>query len=136
VCSPPAVFKTPDALTPRDADILANDEIKWWFLLVRELVLYFRRVGSGSLSFVAPEIGSGKNTPVDLLGPAASASFLAFAQSVLASAANESFQVMGFTGFELGSEGEFLSWLFKIIDEGSRKNSGRWHRYAKLRLFR
>jgi len=137
VCSPPALFKTPDSLTPREADILVNDEIKGWFLLVRELVLYFRRVGSGSLSFVTPEINPGlKNTPVDLLGPAASASFQAFAQSVLASTVNESFQVMGFTGFEAGSEGEFISWLFKIIDESSRKNSGRWHRFAKLRLFR
>ena len=139
VCSPPAVFKTADALTPQDIDILVNDEVKGWFLLVRELVLYFRRLGAGSLSFVAPEISSGggaKNTPVDLLGPAASASFQAFAQSILASTTNEPFQVMGFTGFEAGSEGEFISWLFKVIDEGSGKNSGRWHRYAKLRLFR
>jgi len=139
VCSPPAVFKTADTLTPQDIDILVNDEIKGWFLLARELVLYFRRIGSGSLSFLAPELSSGndtKNTSVDLLGPAALASFQAFVQSILSSTINEPYQVMGFTGFEAGSEGEFASWLFKIIDEGSKKNSGRWHRYAKLRLFR
>jgi len=139
ICSPPAVFKTAETLTPQEIDFIVNDDIKGWFLLVRELVLYFRRVGSGSLSFVVPEISSGggaKNTPVDLLGPAALASFQAFAQSILASSANEPFEVLGFTGFEAGSEAEFIPWLFKIIDEGSKKNSGRWHRYSKLRLFK
>ena len=138
ICSPPAVFKAADSLTPQDIDILVNDEIKGWLLLTRELMIHFRRLGAGSLSFVAPEINTGgvKNTPVDLLGPAASASFQAFAQSVLASTVNEPFQVMGFTGFEAGSEEEFISWAFKIIDEGARKNSGRWHRYTKLRFLR
>ena len=139
VCSPPAVFKTAETLTPQEVDILVNDQIKGWFLLIRELVLYFRRMGAGSLSFVAPEINTGggtKNTPVDLLGPAASASFQSFAQSILASTVNEPFQVMGFTGFEAGSEAEFTSWFFKIIDESAKKNSGRWHRYSKIRLFK
>jgi len=139
ICSPPALFKTAETLTPQEIDFLVNDNIKGWFLLVRELVLYFRRVGSGTLSFIVPESSSGggaKNTPVDLLGPAALASFQAFAQSILASSANEPFEVMGFTGFEAGSEAELIPWLFKIIDEGSKKNSGRWHRYSKLRLFK
>jgi len=148
VCSPPAVFKTAETLMPQEIDILVNDEIKGWFFLIRELALYFRRAGAGSLSLVMPEINTGnssfksgsnawgKNTPVDLLGPASLASFQSFSQSVIASSDNVPYQVMGFTGYEAGSETEFVSWLFKIIDECSGKNSGRWHRYSKLRLFR
>ena len=156
VCSPPAVFKSAGNLTPEEIEILVNDHIRGWFFLIRELTLYFRRRGSGSLSLVAPEISDGrdaagmntrgintlgkntwnKNTPVDLLGPSASASFRAFASGILASQTNEAFHIMGFSTTEAGSEGEFAAWLFKIIDEGAGKNSGRWHKYSKLKLFR
>jgi len=151
ICSPPAVFKTAEVLMPEEIEILVNDHIKGWFYLIRELVLYFRRRGTGSLSLVAPEIISGRdaagitargahagnrNVPVDLVGPSASASFRAFAQSVIASQAGESFQVMGFTVSEAGDEEDFSAWVFKMIDEGAEKNSGRWHKYPKLKLFR
>ena len=137
VCSPPAVFKSTEALAPEEIEILVNDHIKGWFFLVRELILYFRRSGEGSLSLVAPDIipGSGR-PPTDLLGPSALASFRAFAQGVFASSAGGTFQVMGFTTAEAGDEGDFAAWFFKIIDEGTGKNSGRWHKYSKLKLFR
>lgn len=151
VCSPPAVFKTVETLTPEEIEILVNDQIKGWFYLIREITLYFRRAGSGTLSFVIPEyvppggakdaLGirkdtQGKNVQTDLLGPSAAASFRSFAQGILASQADEPFRTMGFTGFEAGAEGEFAAWFFKIIDEGAVKYSGRWQRYAKLGFFR
>ena len=147
ICSPPAVFRTAGTLAPEEVEILVNDHIKGWFFLIRELVLYFRRRGAGSLSLVAPEIvpkdAWGKNAPADpksppadLLGPCAAASFRAFAQGVLASSANEPFQTMGFTTAEAGNEEDFAAWLFKIIDEDAGKNSGRWHKYSKLKLWR
>ena len=139
ICSPPAVFKTAGTLTPEEIDILLNDHIKGWFFLVRELVLYFRRSGAGSLSLVMPDIGSGsgvKNAPVDLLGPSSAASFRAFAQGLLASSANEVFNIMGFTTTETGTEADFAAWFFKIIDETARKNSGRMHKYARLGFFK
>jgi len=148
VCSPPAVFKTAETLSPDEIEILVNDHIKGWFFLIREFFLYFRRRGEGSLSLVAPEIlpGSGantvsKNAPADLVGPSASASFRAFASGILAqsgsaSRSGEPFQVMGFTSAEAGSERDFAEWFFKIIDEDAGKNSGRWHKYPKLKLFR
>jgi hypothetical protein len=138
ICSPPAVFKTPEALTPEEIEITVNDHIKGWFFLIRELVLYFRRSGAGSLSFVAPETtpGKGKNVPVDLLGVPAAASFHSFAQGNIALAANEPFSIMGFTGSEAGAEEEFAAWLFKIIDEGARKNTGRWNKYSRRGFFR
>ncbi|MCL2232111.1 MAG: hypothetical protein FWB99_03440 [Treponema sp.] len=160
ICSPPTVFKTAEILTPEEIEILVNDHIKGWFYLIRELVLYFRRRGEGSLSLAVPEVISGrdtagtnildtirginpwgahggnKNTPTDFVGPSASASFRAFAQGILASQASEPFQVMGFTTAEAGNEGDFAAWFFKIIDEGSGKNSGRWHKYTKPKFFR
>ena len=139
ICSPPALYKSAGALSPQEIDILINDHIKGWFFLIRELILYFRGKGKGSLSLVMPEINfgiGGKNSPVDILGHAAAASFQAFANSVLASSADEPFNLMGFTGFEAGSEAEFAAWVFKIIDENLKKNSFRWHRYSKLKFFR
>jgi hypothetical protein len=137
VCSPPAVFKTTEAPSPEEIEFFVNDHIKGWFFLIRELNLYFRRSGSGTLSLIAPEISSdGKNVQTDLLGPSAAASFHAFAQGILALSANEPFHVMGFTGPEAGSEGEFAEWLFKIIDEGAKKNRGRWQKFSRLKFFR
>jgi hypothetical protein len=147
ICLPPAVFKTTETLAPEEIEILVNDHIKGWFFLIRELTMYFRRMGTGSLSFVAPETDTviykdtkGKNswnkTQIDLLGGPALASFRAFVHGILAASAHEPFQMMGFTGCEAGVEGEFASWLFKIADERSEKNSGRWQKYPKRGFFR
>ena len=151
ICSPPAVYKTSGSLSPEEIEILVNDHIKGWFFLIRELALYFRRAGSGSLSLVAPEApaeaaaGAGrdwgrdarnKNNQADLLGSSAAAAFRAFAQSVLASSANEPFLTMGFGSADAGDEGEFAAWFFRIVDEGARKNSCRWHKFSKIKFFR
>jgi hypothetical protein len=139
VSAPPALFRTAGTLTPEEIEILVNDHIKGWFFLIRELALYFRRVGAGSLSFVAPEIysdGGGRSAHADLTGPPAAAAFRAFVQGVLSSSLYEPFNVMGFTGFENGTNEEFASWLFKAIDEGSKKKSGRWHKFSKFPFLR
>jgi hypothetical protein len=57
-------------------------------------------------------------------------------QGLLTTASNEPFQIFGFSSAESGAEADFAAWLFKIIDEGNRKNSGRWHKYSKLGFFR
>lgn len=137
VCSPPAVFKTADTPAPEEIEIFVNDHIKGWYFLVRELIQYFRRTGSGSLSLVAPEINLGGKTPqVDLLGAPAAAAFRTFAQGILALSANEPFPVMGFAAPEAGDEEEFAAWLFKTIDEGAKRNSGRWQKFSRLSFFR
>ena len=137
VCLPPAVFKSVETLIPEEIEILVNDQIKGWFFLLRELIMYFRKQKAGSLSLVTVDINraGGKNAPVDLLGPSVEASFRAFAQSVLASQANEPFRTMGFAA-AAGKEEAFAAWLFKLIDEGAAKHSGRWHKHSKLKLFR
>jgi len=157
ICSPPAVFKTADALLPEEIETMVSDHIKGWFFLIRELSLYFRRAGSGTLSLIVSESGKdaldgegginafglnarnvnswGKNNPADLLGASASASFRAFAQGVLASPENEHYQVKGFTTSEAGAETDFAAWLFKILDEGAGKNSGRWQKFSRRKFF-
>ena len=140
ICSPPAVFRTAETLTPEEIEILVNDQIKGWFFLVRELSLYFRRIGAGNLSLVASETvsaGAGKSaSSADLLGPSALGSFMAFAQGILTLSANEPFRVTGYGSAEAGSEAEFAAWFFRMIDESDSKNSGRWNRFSKFKLFR
>jgi hypothetical protein len=150
--SPPAVYKAAETLTPEEIEIMVNDHIKGWFYIIRELVIYFRRQGTGSLSLVLPEeaISGDKWTKgtspgnrawnrinqSDLLGPSAAASFRAYAQGVLAAHSGEPFQVMGFTGSGTGAEEEFAAWFFKILDAGERKKPGQWHTYSRRKFFR
>jgi hypothetical protein len=145
ICSPPAVYKSAEALTPEEIEIMVNDQIKGWFYLIRELVIYFRSQGTGTLSFVLPEEAisgdTGKSAwnkinQSDLLGPSAAASFRAYAQGVLAAHSGEPFQVMGFTGAGTGAEEEFAAWFFKILDAGERKKPGQWHTYSRRKFFR
>ena len=138
ICSPPPLYRQAEALAPIDIEILINNQIKGWFFLVRELALIFRAKGEGTLSLVVPETfpGGGKDSPADLLGSPAAASFRALAQGLLSSAAAEPFQILGFSLSEIGQEANFAAWLFKILDEGGKKNSGKWHKYSKFTLFR
>ena len=146
ICSPPAMFKSAETLTPKEIEILVDDHIKGWFFLIRELIQYFRQKGSGLLALAAPDIdpggeanrknAPGRNNQIDLLGPSAAASFRCYSQGIIASLVNEPYQVMGFSGSEAGAEEEFAAWLFKILDEGSPKNSSRWHKYSRRGFFK
>jgi hypothetical protein len=143
VCSPQAVYRSAGNLNPAEIDRYINDQIKSWFFLVRELALVFKGQESKTLALTAPDFSSAveksskaKDAPVDLFGPAAAASFYALAHGLAASRENGSFRIMGFSGSNAGSEGDFAAWLFKILDESSSKNSGRWHKYSKLPFFK
>ena len=138
ICSPPPLYRQPESLAPADIETIVNNQIKGWFFLVRELAMNFRARGEGTLSLVVPETApsGGRDSPADLLGAPAAASFRALTQGLLSSAGAEPFQILGFSLSEIGQEGTFASWLFKILDEGGRKNSGKWHKYSKFTLFR
>ncbi len=136
ICDPPAIRKKPEELTPSEIDYVVNDHIKGWFFLVRELILTFRARGKGTLCLITTDISSGgKDDIPDMVGPSVSASFRAFAQGVLASAANEPFRALGFSSSEPGSEGEFAAFIYKIIDEENKRDSGKWYKFGKLNFF-
>ncbi|MDR0876468.1 MAG: hypothetical protein LBN21_00325 [Treponema sp.] len=137
VCAPPPVRRPAADLSAADIEIMLNDQIKGWFFLVKELALAFRAKKSGTLALVFSDIGSGggKDDAPDLLGAAAFASFRAFAQGLLSAAFNEPYLTLGFSSSSAGDEADFASFIFKILDEGSRKNNGKWHKYGKLNLF-
>jgi hypothetical protein len=115
---------------------MVHDHIKGWFFLVKELTAVFRARQAGSLALVFSEMGSGgRDETEDLLGPAALASFRAFTQSLLASAFHEPYLTMGFSSSEAGAEAAFAAFVFKLLDEGNKRNNGKWHKFSKLNPF-
>jgi hypothetical protein len=136
VCSPPALYRSAEALVPSEIEAQVNNQIKGWFYLVRELALYFRNRGNGTLALAVPETNlGGGDSPADLMGAAATASFRSLAGGLLSSSGSAPFQILGFSS-EQGREKDFAAWIYKIIDSASKKNSGKWHKYGKLNLFR
>ena len=137
VCTPPSIRHPAAELSLQDIEVLVNDHIKSWFFLVRELSSVFRTRKTGTLALVFYETGTGgsKDDPADTLGPSALASFQAFTRSLLAEAYNEPYLTMGFSCAEAGAETGFASHIFKFLDEGSRRNNGKLHKYGKLRFF-
>jgi NAD(P)-dependent dehydrogenase (short-subunit alcohol dehydrogenase family) len=137
ICAPPSVRRRAEDLVPGELETLVNDHIKGWFFLVRELALLFKERNQGALSLVLSDIGAGggKDEAADLLGPSAAASFRALAQGLLTGSFNAPYQVFAFSSSEIGEDASFASFIFKIMEEDSRRNSGKWHKYGKLGLF-
>jgi hypothetical protein len=137
ICTPPAVRRPAAELDPGDIEIMVNDHIKGWFYLVKELAAVFRARRAGSLALVFSETcpGGGRDDAADLLGPAALASFRVFTQSVLSAALNEPYQTMGFSSSDAGAEAAFAAFIVKILDEGNKRNNGKWHKFSRLNIF-
>jgi hypothetical protein len=135
ICAPPFLRRQPEELISSDIDIMVNDHIKGWFFLVKELTTLFKARNSGTLVLVLSEIsGRGKDTPVDLAGPSAAASFRALAQGLLAASIGEPYDVLAFSS-ETGEDSAFASFIFKTIEENNKRNTGKWHKFGKLGLF-
>jgi hypothetical protein len=136
VCSPPSIRRPAAELLPLDIEILVNDHIKSWFFLVRELAGIFRAQRSGTLALVVPDLGAGRDDQADLLGLPAAAAFRFFSQGLLASSAAEPYITLGFSSQEAGEDENFAAYIFKLIDQANRRNSGKWHKYGRLGFFR
>ena len=143
VCSPPAFYRSPETLSPADADKYINDQVKSWIFVARDLALIFKAQGDGSVCFIFPDDSypneksiAGSDANANLLGSSASASFRALAQGYIASSGSSPYRIMGFTGCNPGSEKEFAAWLFKLMDDGGKKNNNRLHKYSKLPFFK
>ncbi|AEF86564.1 hypothetical protein TREPR_3459 [Treponema primitia ZAS-2] len=132
VCTPPAVRKSAENLNPANLEIIINDYIKGWFFLVKELATVFKAHGAGALALVLADIGSGggRDDPVDLIGPPVAASFRAFAQGLMDSSRNEPYQVYGFSASEAGEDNALGTFIFNIIEEGNKRDSGKWHKFG------
>ncbi|QQO10336.1 hypothetical protein [Breznakiella homolactica] len=136
VCSPPAIRKRPNELSHGEIESIVNDNIKGWFFLVRELTLKFRARENGTLSLVMNDISpGGKDDTVDIVGPSAAAAFRAFAQGILASSSGEPYRTIAFSSADGGNDEDFAAYIFKLIDEGGKRDSGKWYKYGKLSLF-
>jgi hypothetical protein len=138
VCAPPSLRKHPTALTSTEVEIMVNDHIKGWFFLVKELSAVFKVKKAGSLALVLSEFGAkrgflaenAENGP-DLVGATVISAFRAFTQSLLDCAADEPFQVMGFTAPDVSDNAAFAAFIFKTIEEGNKRNNGKLHRFGK-----
>ncbi|MDR3174480.1 MAG: hypothetical protein LBU19_09540 [Treponema sp.] len=136
ICSPPPFRRPAAELQPLDIEILVNDHIKGWFFLVRELAGIFRARRSGVLALVVPDPGSGRDDQADLLGLPAAAAFRAFTQGLLASSAAEPYVTLGFSSQETGDDDNFAAYVFRLIDQAGKRNSGKWYKYGRLNFFR
>jgi hypothetical protein len=132
VCAPPSLRRPVAEILPLDIEILVNDHIKGWFFLARELAGIFRSRRAGTLALVVPDLGSGRDDQADLLGVPAAAAFRALAQGILASSSAEPYVTLGFSSQESGENENFAAYIFKLIDEAGKRNSGKWHRYGRL----
>jgi hypothetical protein len=137
ICSPPPIQRQAGELNPLEIEILVNDHIKGWFFLVKELTALFRAQEGGTLALVLADISpeSGKDKTADLLTPSALASFRAFMRNLLSAAPREPYQTMAFTVSETGEEAAFASFIFKILEEGNKRNNGKWHKFGRLNFF-
>jgi hypothetical protein len=137
VCSPPPMRRRADELVPAQIDALVDDLVKGWFLAARELSLAFRARNAGTLALVLSEAGLGgsKDDVPDLFGSVVAASFRAFAQGLLSSSFRESYRVLAFSSAEAGDDAGFAEFVFKTLDEGAKRDSGKWHKYGKGGLF-
>jgi len=135
VCDPPYAERSLINLNFADVEIMANDHIKGWFYLAKELAVIFRERSEGTIALVSPaeNPGTGKENH-DLLSHAILAAFRSLTGGLLA--ASEPFLTMGFSGGESGDEAGFAAFIFKQLEEGNRRSGGKLFKYGKLNLFK
>jgi NAD(P)-dependent dehydrogenase (short-subunit alcohol dehydrogenase family) len=136
VCTPPSLRRQPEELSPGDIDAVVNDHIKGWFFLAKELSAAFKVRGGGTLALVLSDAGTGmeKGELPDLMGPSVAASFSSFANGLLAVSVGKPYMTLAFS-CGAGEDAAFAAFIFKILDEGNRRASGKWHRYGRFSLF-
>ncbi|MDR2632590.1 MAG: hypothetical protein LBC51_03080 [Treponema sp.] len=135
ICVPPSVRRHPGELVATEIEIMVNDHIKGWFFLVKELTALFRVKKTGTLALVLSELdpGGGREEAPDLLGACAVESFRAFTQGLLYSSLEEPFRILGFCASESSNDPDFAAFIFKVLEEGGKRNNGKWLRFGKGR---
>jgi len=137
ICSPPSIRSSASQIPLSDVEIMVNDNLKGWFFLVKELAAIFSARKQGTLALVYPDIsGPGKDEAADVLGPSALASFRALTHGLLAAAHNEPYFTAGFSTTDTGNEAAFASFIFKGIDEMSKRSNGKLFKFGKFSFFK
>jgi hypothetical protein len=138
VCNPPQIRKDVTNFSFADVEMLVNDHVKSWFFLVKELAAAFRAKGEGTLSLVYPDVNetAGEEETPDILEHSVLAVFRSLTRDLLASAFNEPFLTLGFTGSETGDDSGFASFIFKQLEDKNRRGNGKLHKYGKTGFFK
>jgi len=138
ICSPPSIRSRAFDLSFSDVEIMLNDHIKGWFFLVKELTSVFNSRKRGTLALVYPDIASTtlKDEAADLLCPPALASFRTITQNLLATAHNEAYATIGFSTSDTGNESAFASFIYKSLDDTTKRSNGKLHKFGKFSLFK
>jgi NAD(P)-dependent dehydrogenase (short-subunit alcohol dehydrogenase family) len=138
ICSPPSIRSSAAELPMSDVEIMINDHIKGWFFLVKELASVFSSRRRGTLALVYSDVApsAGRDDAADVLGPSSLASFRALTHGLLAAAHNEQYFTAGFSLSEAGNEAAFASFVFKSIDEITKRTNGKLHKFGKFNFFK
>jgi len=138
VCSPPSIRGRASELPLSDVEIMINDHIKGWFFLIKELAVVFSSCKRGTLALVYPDIPlfSGKDDSADVLGPSALASFRALTSGLLSASAAEPYITVGFSFSDSGNEAAFASFIYKTIDDVTKRSCGKLHKFGKFNFFK
>jgi hypothetical protein len=138
ICSPPSIRSKAFDLSFSDVEIMLNDHIKGWFFLVKELTAVFNSRRRGTLALIYPDIASvsSRDEAADILGQPVLASFRSLTQNLLSTAHNETYTTMGFSTSDAGNESAFASFLYKSLDELSKRSNGKMHKFGKFNLFK
>ena len=137
VCSPPSIRSSAEELPLSDIEIMINDHIKGWFFLVREIAALFSSRKSGTLALVYTDItSSAKDDAADVLGPSALASFRALTHGLLAAAHTEPYITAGFSTSDAGNEASFASFIFKSLDDITKRSNGKHFKHGKFSFFK
>jgi len=133
ICTPPVIRGSPSGLSFSAVEIMVNDHIKGWFFLVKEITKIFKSRERGTLALVYPDIVSKE---IDILGSAVLASFRSLVQSLLSAATKEPYSIIGFSTSDSGNETAFASFIYKSIDELSKRSNGKLFKFGKFSFFK
>ncbi|MCL2243337.1 MAG: hypothetical protein FWC03_02585 [Treponema sp.] len=139
ICSPPSIRSSAAELPLADIEIMINDHIKGWFFLVKELASIFSSRQRGTLALVYSDISGSsgsKDDAQDILGPSSLASFRALTHGLLAAAHREQYVTAGFSSSDTGNEAAFAAFIFKNIDETTKRTNGKLHKFGKFSFFK
>jgi hypothetical protein len=138
VCDPPLVHRSSTNINFADVEVMANDHIKSWFFLIKELSTLFKAQEEGTLALVYSDNNrvADKDDTADLLGSSALAIFRSITRNLLAAAFKEPYFTLGFTASDAGEEEDFAAFIFKQMEEKNRKGNGKLHKFGKLGFFK